>query len=196
MEHRHLLPDEYDLLLDGELGFGVTPLRAHVRRCAECRAELEAQRAVVAELERIPHLAPSPAFADRVMANVQVFEPAHVAAAETARRWLPASRPARVFAGALAACVAFFVSAGALWGLAQFNRAVALSGPVGERVRDVLLQAAGDAAAGAFGRPAADALAQGGPAAVLLALLAFVAAVAVAAFGLRALAGASRRRRV
>ena len=196
MEHRHLLPDEFDLLLDGELGFGVTPLRAHVRRCAHCRAELEAQRAVVLELERIPHLAPSPSFADRVMANVQVFEPAHVAAAETARRWLPESRPARVFVGALAACVAFFVSAGSLWGVAQLNWAVALSGPIGERMRGVLLQAMAEVAAGAFGRPAADALAQSGAAAVTLALVAFLAAVAASAFALRALAGASRRRRV
>ena len=195
MEHRHLLPDEFDLLLDGELGFGVTPLRAHVRRCAECRAELEAQRAVVTELERIPHFAPSTSFADRVMANVQVFEPAHVAATETARRWLPESRPARAFVGALAACVALFVSAGALWGVAQFNRAVALSGPVSERLRGALLHAVGELAASALGQPAADALAQSGPATVLLALSALLAAVAAVALGLRALAISARRRR-
>ena len=195
MEHRHLLPDEFDLLLDGEVGFGVTPLRAHVRRCADCRAELEAQRAVVTELERVPHFAPSASFADRVMANVQVFEPAHVAAAETARRWVPASRPARVFAGALAACVALVVSAGALWGVTQFNRLVALSGPVGERLRGALLQAVGEVAASALGRPAAEALAQSGPATVLLALSAFLAAVAAVALGLRALAISARRRR-
>ena len=34
--NRHLLPDEIDLLVDGEAGFGGAPLKAHVRGCAEC----------------------------------------------------------------------------------------------------------------------------------------------------------------
>jgi hypothetical protein len=196
VEHRHLLPDEFDLLLDGELGFGVTPLRAHVRRCGECRSELEAQRQIVQELERAPHFAPSVSFADRVMANVQVFEPAHVAAAETARRWVPASRPMRVFAGALAACVALFVSAGALWGLTQLNRALLLSGPASERLQVAAVRALGQLAASALGEPAAAALSAGGASAVALAFTALLAAVAAAAFGLRALASSARRRRV
>ena len=41
MQHRHLHPNEIDLLLDGEVGFGVAPLRAHVEGCAECRAKLD-----------------------------------------------------------------------------------------------------------------------------------------------------------
>ena len=49
MEHRHLLPEEIDLLLDGEVGFGVQPLRAHVRGCDLCRRELEDARALVRE---------------------------------------------------------------------------------------------------------------------------------------------------
>jgi hypothetical protein len=196
VEHRHLLPDEFDLLLDGELGFGVTPLRAHVRRCADCRAELAAQRAAVTALEQIPHFSPSASFAERVMANVQVFEPAHVAATETARRWLPESRPARVFIGALAACVAFIISAGALWSVAQVNRVVALSGPAGDRLQVAVMRAVGGLAAGALGRPTAEALAQSGPSAVALAIIALLAAVAVAAVGLRALAVSARRRRV
>lgn len=196
MEHRHLLPDEFDLLLDGELGFGVTPLRAHVRRCAECRAELEAQRAVVADLEQIPHFAPAASFADRVMANVHVFEPAHVAAAQTARRWLPESRPARVVIGALAACVALFVSAGALWTLAQLNRAVALTGPLSERLQAAVAHAIGELTAGALGQPAASALAASGPSAVILAFAALLGAVVAVALSLRAVASAARRRRV
>src|SRR5439155_16090725 len=38
VNHRHLLPEEIDLLLDGELGFAVSPFKAHVRDCAEVRA--------------------------------------------------------------------------------------------------------------------------------------------------------------
>ena len=46
MKHRHLLPNEIDLLVDGEVGFGVAPLRAHVRECAECHAKLDEAREV------------------------------------------------------------------------------------------------------------------------------------------------------
>ena len=38
LHHRHLRPDEIDLLLDGEDGFGVAPLRAHVESCSSCQA--------------------------------------------------------------------------------------------------------------------------------------------------------------
>ena len=39
MNHRHLLPDEIDLLLDDEVGFGVTPLQGpHSRMRAMPRA--------------------------------------------------------------------------------------------------------------------------------------------------------------
>ena len=86
---RHLLPEEIDLLLDGEVGFGTAPLKAHARSCAECRAELEDARAVVRELEHLPHLSPSPLFTERIMAHVQVFVPWHVALLDTARQWMP-----------------------------------------------------------------------------------------------------------
>ena len=173
----------------------MTPLRAHVRRCAECRAELEAQRAVVAELEELPHFMPSSSFADRVMSQVQVFEPAHVAAADTALRWLPASKPARVFVGALAACVAFFISAGALWTVARLDLMVALGGVAGDRTRAAAGRAVSELAAGALGQPAANALAANGPTALAVALTALLVAVVVSALALRALAGAARRRR-
>ena len=196
MEHRHLLPDEFDLLLDGEVGFGVTPLRAHVRRCADCRAELEAQRAVVAELEELPHFAPSPLFADRVMAQVQVFEPAHVAAADVAARWLPTSKPARIFGGALAACVAFLVSGAALWAAARLDLVVALSTLASDRTRFAAGRLLSGLAASALGQPAANAVAASGPGAVAVALAALLLAIVGAALALRALAGAARRRRV
>ncbi len=156
MDHRHLLPDEIDLLLDNEEGFGVQPLRAHVRGCAECRAELEDARAVVAELEHLPHLVPSRLFADRVMANVQVFEPWHVAALDTARRWVPRSRPARVIGGAFAAGLASMLT---------------------------------------IGQPALDVLRANGAIGITVALTALLAAIGVAAAGLRVMAVTSRRRR-
>ena len=63
MNHRHLLPEEIDLLVDNEEGFGVAPLKAHIEQCERCRLEVESERLVVAELEQLPHLAPSPLFA-------------------------------------------------------------------------------------------------------------------------------------
>ena len=97
---RHLLPNEIDLLLDGEVGFGVTPLKAHVRTCEDCRTTLEEARTVVTALEHLPHLAPSPLFANRLMSQVQVFVPWHVAALDSARRYVPRSQPVRYLVGA------------------------------------------------------------------------------------------------
>jgi hypothetical protein len=192
VEHRHLLPNEIDLLLDGEVGFGVTPLKAHVRACAQCRAEFEEARAVAAELDALPHLAPSPLFAERVMAKVQVFEPAHVAVTNTARRWLPQSRPARVLAGAMAASAAVVLSVGALWIGANLN---ILANLIAERGRGTLAAAVGRLVAAAFGQPAVDALTSSGLGGVAIAITVLLATVFATALGLRAVAIASRRRR-
>src|ERR687889_1519171 len=106
MNHRHLLPNEIDLLVDGEAGFGVAPLRAHILECADCRERVDDARVVVDALERLPHFAPDSRLADRVMAQVPVFVPAHVAARDSVRRWLPQSSAARVAALATASTVA------------------------------------------------------------------------------------------
>ena len=92
MNHRHLLPNELDLLLDGEVGFGVTPLKAHVDECAECRMRLEQARVVIDALDNLPRHAPAPSFANRVMANVQVIEPWHVAMYAATIRLVPNPR--------------------------------------------------------------------------------------------------------
>jgi hypothetical protein len=63
----------------------------HLRSCTHCASELEGARAVIAALEGLPALTPSPAFAEAVMARVQIA-PALVAAPAPAlarRRWLP-----------------------------------------------------------------------------------------------------------
>lgn len=196
MEHRHLLPNEIDLLLDGDVGFGLTPLKAHVRRCAQCRSELEEARALTAELEHLPHFAPSPLFAERVMAQVQVFEPAHVTALDTARRWLPQSRPARLLGGAAAASVALVLSVATLWVAARLDVVLFFTNLVAERARGTILDAVGAAVGAAFGQPALEALRSSGANGLAVALTALLVAAVVAAVGLRAMVGvASRRRR-
>lgn len=195
MTERHLNPDDIDLLLDGEVGFGVTPLRAHVRHCAQCRAELDAAGALTSALEHLPHLAPSPLFAERVMAQVQVFEPAHVAAADVARRWLPQSRPARVVVGAGASAVGLLLSVLTLWLAARIDVLVFFGEFAAERAGHIAVRALSDTVGAAFGQPAADVLRSGGSARLALALTGLLLAVAVATLALRAAAGASAARR-
>ena len=85
MNHRHLTPQELDLLVDGEEGAVVAPLLAHLDECVTCRTEFENQQQLVTTLEQMPHFTPSPLFAYRVMKKVEVFEPWHVTALHTWR---------------------------------------------------------------------------------------------------------------
>ena len=195
MTDRHLNPDEIDLLLDGEVGFGVTPLKAHVRRCAQCQAELDEARALTTALEHLPHFAPSPLFAERVMSQVQVFEPAHVAAGNAVRRWLPQSRPARILAGVGAGGVGLALSVLTLWLAARLDVLVFLGDLLGERAGRAILAGLSGTVGAAFGQPAVDALRTSGTFAVALALAGLLVAIAVAALGLRAAASASAARR-
>jgi anti-sigma factor RsiW len=191
MEHRHLLPEEIDQLVDGESGFGIQPLRAHVRRCDACRAELAEAQALADALGELPHFVPRMDFADRVMAQVQVFEPWHVAAADTASRWMPRSRPVR---GLLVAAAASFAAAGSLltvWMLAHLDAVLFF----GRMVLGDARAQVGSSVASAVGEPALGALRLGGPLGVAVAALALLVAAVVSVFTLRALAGASRRLR-
>jgi hypothetical protein len=194
VEHRHLLPDEIDQLLDGEAGFGLAPLHTHVEQCAECRAELAEARQVVSALERLPHLAPSPLFSDRVMSQVQVFEPWHVSAADTAKRWLPASRSARAIGLATASVFALVVSIGAVWMAVRLDAFLFFFDLAGQRVRAAVFDSVGGAIANTFGATAVDALRAGGMTAAI-GVTGFLALVVLAAFGLRALVATARRRR-
>lgn len=115
MQHRHLLPQELDLLVDGDAGFGVAPLRAHVEACPDCRAQLDTLRAVAAEIDALPHFTPRHGFADRVMTQVQVIEPWHVALGNQARALLPESTALRVIVAAGAGLAATTISGSAVW---------------------------------------------------------------------------------
>lgn len=115
MTHRHLLPNEVDLLVDGEAGFGVAPLRAHVAECDECRARLDDAMIVVDALEALPHFAPDSRLADRVMSQVPVFVPAHVAARDSVFRWLPSAGPARAAAAVIGTSIAGLLTLAMVW---------------------------------------------------------------------------------
>ena len=194
MEHRHLLPDEIDQLLDGEAGFGVAPLQAHVDACPGCRAELAEARHVVSALERLPHLTPSPLFADRVMSQVQVFEPWHVTALDSVKRWVPASRSARLVGIGATSVFALLISVAAVWTAVRLDAFLFFFDLAGQRARAALFDAVGSAIANTFGDAAVDALRTGGMPAVV-GITGFLALVILAAVGLRAVLATARRRR-
>ena len=195
MNHRHLLPDEIDLLLDDEVGFGVQPLKAHIRDCDECRAKVDEARVVVDALEDLAHFAPSHTFANRVMSQVPVFVPWHVAARESAMRWLPQSRPARLAVAATATSVASVLTVAILWIAAQTDVLTLTSASIGEGVQGLVLDAGRAVLTTVFGDQMFAAIQQTGTFGIAAALLGLVAAAAGSVAGLRALAAASSRRR-
>jgi hypothetical protein len=195
MNHRHLLPDEIDLLLDDEVGFGVTPLRAHIRECARCRALVDEARVAVDALEAVPHFAPSHLFADRVMAGVPVFVPWHVAARDAAERWLPQARRTRYIVAGLATSVASLVTLAILWVATQTDALVLATGAAGGELRSVAMDAAQRALAAIFGEQALRLVQGAGPLGMAAAVGILVLATAGSVAGFRALALASSRRR-
>lgn len=195
MNHRHLLPEEIDLLLDEEVGFGVSPLKAHVRECADCRARFDEARLVVTGLERLPHFSPRYSFADSVMAQVPVFVPWHAALRDSVRQWLPQSRPARVWVVAAGTSVASVITAALLWIATQTDMLVFASGMAGDRMKLVVSQIGRDALGTVFGDQVFTAIQRTGTVGIALATLGFVAAAGGTLAGLKAIAAASSRRR-
>ncbi len=195
MQHRHLLPNEIDLLLDGEVGFGVAPLRAHVEGCRECAAALDDARLVVDALDHLPHFTPSVKFTNAVLAQVQIVEPWHVALANTATRLIPASRPMRVVMGATAITAATAISASAVWLAFRADVAVYLFNAGVDRARGAVLSGVGTMITEAFGQQALELLRSSGLTGLATGGLVLLASVGGATLGLRSLAGAARRAR-
>jgi hypothetical protein len=195
MNHRHLLPNELDLLVDGETGFGVVPLRAHLDECADCRGRYEALREVSVSVETLPHFTPKLRFADEVMAKVQVIEPWHVAVVESARRLVPKSAPMRVLAGVGAGAMAIVISGGSLWLAMRADLASWAFSIFADRSRASFVAGAGEVATSALGSDATAAIASGGATSLLL-TSGILALVAIgAALGFRRLAATARATR-
>jgi hypothetical protein len=193
MNHRHLLPNEIDLLVDGEAGFGVAPLRAHVLECTECRERLDDARVVVDALEALPHFAPAARLADRIMAQVPVFVPAHVAVRDTVRRWLPQSSAARVAAVAAGTTVASALTLAMIWLATRGDAVLFISGLLGDRVRAAVAGAARDLVLALLGESALAALQSTGAMGLSLVLAGFLLTAVGTVAGIRRLATAGRR---
>lgn len=195
MQERHLRPDEIELLLDGEDGFGVAPLRAHVRHCSSCDQEMDKARELMLALDALPDFAPSPAFADRVMGQVQVFEPWHAAALNTVQQFVPETRPARIAAGVSVALSAGLVTTAGTWALARADIALFITQLGLEQFGARVSAASTDLTNTLLGQPGVDALKTGTPEMLALFMGGFVAIAGLGVVGLRAVAAASRRAR-
>ena len=155
---RHLLPHEFDLLVDEEVGFGIPPLWAHVRDCSQCAAELSAARAAVEQIEQLPHVLPSPLFAERVMSHVHVFRPWYATALDVARSMVPQGGPLRVAVATATALAAVSLTGTALWAATRIDSFLLLLGILTQQLRVATLEVAGTL----FGSAAVAALEAGG----------------------------------
>lgn len=192
--NRHLLPEEIDQLLDGEVGFGTAPLKQHVRTCAECRAELESARVLVSQLEQLPHFTLAPRFADEVMERVHVFVPWHVALADSVRAFIPQQRRWRTAAWVGVGAVASVLLIASLWIVTRLD-AVLFAVELGvDRVRAAGAWALSNLAVALFGDTTARALSASGPAGIAVALLVTVLTALLAVGALRMVVAGARRR--
>ena len=195
MEHRHLLPDEFEDILDGDGGDHAPALRGHLDTCAECKAELTRRSELSRELEHLPHLGPAPLFSYRVMSQVQVFEPWHVALRDSVRRLVPQTKAARWIAGVTAVMIATVMTMAGIWAALNTESAWLFAEVGVKRIRAGVLGSIKGALETVFGRDALNALEGTGVTGTLVAASIVVGVILVAAIGFRVVALASRRRR-
>lgn len=194
MHHRHLLPNEIDLLVDEETGFGVQPLREHVRACPDCSARLDEARKVAAALSSLPLLSPRIGMADRVMSQVPVFEPWHVAARDSVARWIPSGPATRAAAALVVAVVGTLITGLTLWIATRGDLVSAFTGVAGEGVRGTVSRAFADLVVALLGPQVFEAVQMVGPVGFALAMGGFLISSVATVLGLRRLAASSRPR--
>lgn len=164
----HLSADDFDAFLTDTAS---PEAHQHVAFCDDCRNSVQADRALVAGLHRLPSLAPREGFGDRVMARVTLAVPAPVVVPLPWPRRLLADRRALATAAgmllAMGASVAWSAANRELldgwiqivstqgtewfWGAVQAGAAAAAEQPWYAPVRDLLLSPVRTAAVVATG---------------------------------------------
>lgn len=173
----------------------MNPLKAHLAQCAGCRAEFEAQREVTNALESLPHFAPSPLLSQRIMSQVQIFEPWHVTLRDRVASALPRTRAGRTLVFGTGGVMAVTMSILTVWLAHRADAVLFLGALIGQRLRDAVTGGVSDAVASTVGQGAAATVASNGLLGVGLAVAALALAVLGTAFGLKSLASVSRSRR-
>jgi len=132
--------------------------------------------------------------ADRIMTQVPVFVPWHVAARDAVVQWVPTTRPGRVLAAALVAVVGSIVTGLTLWIATRGEMLSVVTGLVGEEARSAATNAAGDVVVALFGPQVISAVQQVGPLGIAFAAGGFLVASVATVLGLRLIAASSRAR--
>jgi hypothetical protein len=127
------------------------------------------------------------------MAQVPVFVPAHVAARDSVRRWLPQSTAARTAALAVGTTVAGTLTLAMIWLATRGDAVLFMSGLLGERVRGAVTVAARDLVLALLGESALTALQATGAVGTSLLLFGFLLTALGTVAGIRRLATAGRR---
>jgi hypothetical protein len=145
-------------------------------------------------LESLPHFAPDSRLAERVMAQVPVFVPVHVAARDSVFRWIPAAGPARAAAVFLGTTVAGMLTMAMLWLASRGDAVVFATGLFADRVQALVMGTARDIVVALLGESAVAALQAAGTFGVTLLVLGFLGTALGTVLALRRLATASSRR--
>jgi len=194
VDREHLTQHDIDNLLDQEQGQEQTAARSHLEGCADCRAAYDRGRHVVLLIEQLPYRAPSLGFSSVVMARVTIHEPFHVSIVDAIQRLAPRSPGLRVALGGAAAMIGLLVTSALVW---MGTRATALQFVANitiERVASAALSGAEDATVAIVGEPTLAMLGLQGVRGIWFTLWLLCSCAFVAAFGLRLLANAARRR--
>jgi hypothetical protein len=128
------------------------------------------------------------------MSQVPVFEPWHVAARDTIRRWVPSSPTARALAAVMVAIVGTVFTGLTLFVATRGDLLAFVTGVAGESAATAVANAAGDLVVALFGTQVIDAIRQVGPLGIAFAAAGFLAASLATIFGLRLIATSGRAR--
>ena len=94
-------------------------VESHLVACPRCQSEVEEWRSLFIALSGLPHFAPAPGFALRVMAHVRIPRPFHARAGALVARVLPKTTPGWAFAVLLLAIPALAAGSLAFWLLSK-----------------------------------------------------------------------------
>jgi hypothetical protein len=112
----HFSPDDVENWLSGILDAERT---RHLDLCPECLDRTQVEREIAEQLAALPLLAPSPGFADRVMASVTVADPFALRSLRALRQRIFATRRSLAVAASLALAVIGSMAASVAWSLAN-----------------------------------------------------------------------------
>ena len=188
MNHRHLLPHEIDLLVDGNASRGIAALRARVEACDDCRAQYDALRRVSDAVDAVPHFMPRLRFADAIMRKVQVMAPWHVGLAGSVRRFIPEGAVPRRLILTGAALMGVAISGAAAWLAFRGDLTGGTFTLALDQTREGMVFGVTQVAVHALGTDAITTLAGGGRATLAITTAVLAAATIGALIGFRRLA--------